>query len=161
MNPAQTEPQRVASALEKAGCSWMLRWTDRDAALQRIGELQGEFAAEYERRYHERPDALALAQQNPVKAAAFFQALGGRPLSLEMRILAWRLILGSEILRLDFSYARDGGTEIRVTVRSPCDVAQGEFSSDSLWDFAVLRHLGMLTIDGKPVLDGYFALRIA
>ena len=33
------------------------------------------------------------------------------------------------------------------------------FESDDLWDAEFLRHLGLLKVSGRPVIDGYYAFR--
>lgn len=155
----KTDPADVAAAFEKSGCGWVLKYVDRQQLLESVAQEIDEFRSEYNRRYRETPDPFLLLRENPLKAAAFFQAFTGARISLEMRILIWRILLGSEILAVHFDYAKDRGTDFRVVIRAPYGGDREEYSSNSLWDSAILRHLGILAVGGQPTLYGYYALR--
>ena len=155
----QTDQAKIADAFERSGCGWILKYPDRKEILAGVAQQIGEFISEYSRRFKETPDPFALLDQNPPNGAAFFQAFSGAKLSLDMRIMIWRMLLGSEILAVQFHYTRDQDAELRISIRSPYGDPEPDYCSKNLWDFAVLRHLGILTVNGNPVLDGYYALR--
>jgi hypothetical protein len=154
----KTDPADVAVAFEKCGCGWVLKYPDRQQLLDTVAHEIDEFRSEYHRRFKETPDPFALLRENAMKAAAFFQAFAGARISLEMRIMIWRILLGSEILAVHFDYAKDRDTDFRVAIQTPYGNRE-EYSGKSLWDSAILRHLGILAVGGQPTLYGYYALR--
>jgi hypothetical protein len=154
----KTNPADVADAFEKSGCGWILKYADRQQLLDSVAQEIDEFLLAYERRFDEAPKPFELLKENPPKAAAFFQAFAGARISLEMRIGIWRILLGSEIVEVHFDYSRDQGTDFRVAIQTPYGDRE-EYSSQSLWDSAILRHLGILAVGGNPTLYGYYALR--
>ena len=151
-----TNPDDLARALERSGCSWVLGRSDRDATLRRVAAEIDKFLGAFSTRYsgEDPPDPFALLDANPSKGAAFFQTFTRTPISVAMRVLVWKLILGDEIDALHVEYRRGRPAVIRVALAGN-PVA---FDSDNLWDFQVLRNLGLLAIDGMPVLDGYHAI---
>lgn len=156
----KTNPADVAEAFEKSGCGWVLKYTDRQRLLDSVAQEIDAFLSEYNQRFKETPNPFALLNENPPKAAAFFQAFAGARISLEMRIMIWRILLGSDVLEVHFDYSKekDKGTDFRVVLKPPHGERE-EYCSKSLWDSAILRHLGILAIGGNPTLYGYYALR--
>jgi len=122
-----------------------------------VSDLEA-FIAEYAKRYKEQPDPFVLLDANPSKASAFFETLT-EPLSLEMRILVWQILLGAEITKIHFEYGRTESFDLGIEILSPDGVSKEEFCSNRVWDFAVLRHMGVLTVDNKPIIEGYYASR--
>ena len=149
-----TTPEQVADAFEKSGCGWVLKMSDRDTILRKISEEIEEFLAAYHVRYEkeELPEPFRLLEVNPSKAASFFPTFAGATVSVGMRVLVWRLLMGDEIESMLLDYHRGKTPEIRLQLTGEHE----PFKSDNLWDFQVLQNLGILAIDGTPILDGYY-----
>jgi hypothetical protein len=156
-----TNPNKVATAFESTGCTWVLKRSDRDVILAQAAREIDEFIAAYTERFKgaEPPDPFALVEANPDKAAAFFQTFTGVLISAEIRVMAWQLIMGWEINSVQFSYDRGKEASFRIDLDSPppLPVQTERFESRNLWDYQVFRHIGLLAINGKPILDGYYA----
>ena len=99
MNDQEARDQ-LKAALQTAGSGWLLDYWGGDAE-KRLDQILVElnaFAAEYEQRFGEKPEPLALLHQDQHKGKAFFQA-DTFVASVDMKILIWRILLGCEILR--------------------------------------------------------------
>jgi hypothetical protein len=73
---------------------------------------------EYERRFHETPDPIRLLEKNPAKGTAFFQIDTFR-VSLEMKIMIWRILMGCDIVRVQFTYESGAPISLSVVIKSP------------------------------------------
>lgn len=156
-----TNVAQVQDAFQRTGCAWILEDvedSEREELLAAVTREIEEFRDEYERRFGLRPDPFELLTENSEKATAFFQAFTGPPLSLSIRIAVWRLLFGCEIRSLDVSYRKKASFEARIVIGPRHEQADPEYMTTNPWDFVILRHLGIMTISGKLVLDGYYAL---
>lgn len=148
-----TNPKDVARAFKLSGCSWVLHMVDHTTLLQQAAHEIDEFIETCRARYGEVPDPFSLLEQNPSKGAAFFRIFVGVPITLDIRVLVWRLLLGASICSFSLQYRRGQQPQIRVELE---EEHGRPFESHSLWDFQALRNLGVLAIDGTPILDGYY-----
>jgi hypothetical protein len=153
-----TTTAQVAEALEGTGCGWVLTDPQKDRILTGVAREIDEFVAAYAHRFHVTPEPFNLLQDNPTKAAAFFQAFVGPPHSLDIRLLIWHLLAGAEIVSVHFAYERRGESRLVVRTETPYE-EPAQFVSNDVWDFRVFRHIGLLGIDNHAILDGYYALR--
>jgi hypothetical protein len=152
------EAARLRQALEKTGNAWLFEFWGDDAekALERMRRSLARFIREYRRRYPDeaKPDPFRLLEVNSAKGAAFFQA-DIFEVSIEMQILAWRILTGCTVVRVEFTYALGSDAHLRITLRSLSgddEVFPGRGPSDHL----VLRHFGSFILDGRLRLDGYY-----
>ena len=157
---SSTSPQQIAAAFQKAGCGWILKFGDHKRILTGVAKDVDEFIEEYRDRFGESPDPFGLLEKNPLKGSAFFQCLAGARLSLEIRLAIWRILLGAEIGSLSLEYRRADIFDLRITLELPYDGKPEDYHGSQLGDFQMLRHLGTLTIDGKPVFEGFYALNL-
>ncbi len=151
-------PAQVADAFQRSGCAWILADPQKDRILAGVALEIDEFIAAYARRFRDTPDPFRLLEENPIKGAAFFQSFTGPPHSPDVRLLIWHLLIGAEIVSVNFSYQREGETELLIQTETPYG-ERAEFVSRSLWDFRLFRHIGILGVGDRPILDGYYALR--
>jgi hypothetical protein len=149
----------VRAALEKTGSGWLLSYWGQDAEknLEKlVTELKG-FVQEYRHRFKETPDLIELVEANPVKAAAFFQ-LDTLLASRGMKVMIWRLLLGSEISELKFRYKAGAAASLLVRLVTPYGEEETYQSKDAS-DFRILRHVGVTGVGGQSLLQGYYAFR--
>ncbi len=155
-----TEPARVQEAFSLADCDWILEYPkeqeQRHLLLEVVAKEIDEFREAFNQRFRRLPDPFDLINDNTEKATAFFEIFGGPPLSVDIRILIWRLIEGAEIREIDVRYERKRPFSARFVIGNRGSVDE-IYETNHPWDFTVLRHLGMLTVDGKLVLEGYYA----
>jgi hypothetical protein len=152
--PNSTDRADVERAFRATGNGWILEMVEPGPLMAQVAIEIDEFIAEYNRRFGQAPDPFALVDQNPDKAAAFFELYTNPPVSMDMRIAVWRLIHGADIQSVRFVYERDEETELGITLKTECGME--EYRGSSLGDFEIIRHFGMLTHNGKEILDGYY-----
>jgi hypothetical protein len=149
----------VRNALIETGGGWLLRYWGQDADKyldELVTELKG-FVEEYRRRFKETPDLLELVKVNPVKAAAFFQP-DTMMASRDMKVMIWRLLLGSEISELEFRYKAGESASLRLCLVTPYGEKEIYQSNDAS-DFRILRHIGITGIGRQSFLQGYYAFK--
>jgi hypothetical protein len=156
--------QNVQKAIEDAGEAWLFNfWSEnRSEHLEGIRKQIQEFVEEYERRFGERPDPFALFESDLPKAKAFFQN-DTFMVSSEMKIMIWRVLVGCEILRVEFVYEISKEPSLVIRLRTP-EGAEELHHGVGAWDFKVLRHFGAAVRSGCMVpsglvLQGYYAVR--
>jgi hypothetical protein len=98
-------------------------------------------------------------ERNPHKVTAFLQALGATA-SPQMLLMAWRIIQGAEIRSLRITYESRDSFHLALTLASPRNGTAEEYETDDISDASLLRHLGIMKIDGQPVFDGFYPLRL-
>jgi len=160
---ATIELSVLREAMEKTGNEWLLNYWGEEAEkhLKKLAADLGRFQREYKRRFKETPDVFALVDVNPPKAAAFFH-LDSLLASREMKILIWRLMLGVDIDKIDLKYKAGKVFALRITLIAPYDVeeeAKEEYVTTSTSDFRVLRHFGLMGVEGGFEIQGYYGLK--
>jgi len=78
-----------------------------------------------------------------------------------MLLMVWRILEGMEIGAVELSYAFQANFHLRIVLRNPFDGKEEVYDSDRIDDAALLRHFGITAINGKPVFDGFYPLRLA
>ena len=123
------------------------------------------FVSTYESKFGERPDPLKLFQENPHAGAAFFD-LDTLMMSVEMKIVVWRILNGFEIVAIELSLRQGSVThfesnyslEMKVRIRGPqFDQGPEDYSFGDSNDLRFLRHLGTVTRDGNVRFSGYYS----
>jgi hypothetical protein len=77
-----------------------------------------------------------------------------------MLLMVWRIIQGMQIKDIQILYHRQQSFKLRVTLESHDGDDDEIYESEKIQDFALLRHVGILEISGKPVLDGFYPLKV-
>ena len=155
----QDRRERLRAALQQTGNGWLLDYWGADAHrhLEQAALALDEFADEYERRFHERPDPYQLLLADHPKAQAFFQ-VDTFLVSPAMRVMIWRLLMGCEVDRIDFHYRTGETPLLEVVLKTPYGEVEA-YQGSRPADFRVLRHFGTTTINGVLAVQGYYALR--
>jgi hypothetical protein len=66
-----------------------------------------------------------------------------------------------EIKEIRLSYHRQERFEVSVVFESPYgEEDRPAYTSSTVQDFALLRHIGVFEIGGRPVFDGFYPLRV-
>lgn len=160
----KTRPIQAADlrdSLEKSGSGWLLGYWGAEATtrLTQLASELDEFVAEYERRFGEAISPVELLRANPDQGRAFFQP-DTLASSLEMKLMVYRILMGLEIVALEFHHEREGNTSLTVTLENPFDDPKRvEVYHGQGFDFRVLRRFGAVEINGRFQLQGYYAPR--
>lgn len=147
---------------------WMIdQFAPKDRAIPFLLEQLAHVAVEYRNRIPAysgisfSPETLAAeAERNPHKIQAFFQALAITR-SPEMLVMVWRILQGLSIRKMEMNYQEQVTFSLVVVLARPGG-EQDElesYRSQDINDAGLVRHFGIATVDGKPLFDGFFALR--
>ena len=77
-----------------------------------------------------------------------------------MLLMVWRIIQGMEIKDIQLSYQRQQTFQVRVVLQSPYGEEDEPYHSSNIHDFALLRQIGIHEVSGRPVFDGFYALKL-
>ena len=154
--------ERLRGALRDAGSGWILEFwgKDQDKNLDVVLSDLDRFQREYLRRFRDTPDPFALIEENVLKGSAFFQVDTLR-LSVEMKVMVWRILLGCEIKRMELQYEAGRSFSLLFVLQPPYSQDDEEYRSAEPSDFRVLRHFGSTGVNDTLFLQGYYALRQA
>lgn len=161
-----TAPTTLEAAIRQSGEGWLIdHHAPPEKAMGRI--RQTIIDVQKEATQHLGTSAPTISEESllqdyqtrPIQVRAFFQALGGSR-SPQMLLLVWRIIQGMEIESVQINYRRQTSFEATVILRSPYGEADPPYHSNQINDFALFRNIGLLEIDARPVMDGYYALRV-
>lgn len=159
------QAQTLEEAIREAGEGWLIDRSSSpaEAVTRLLRTLKDVGNLARERLGGEAPDfsesaIVAEFQRRPAQVRGFFQALGGYR-TPEMLLMVWRVIQGMEIKRIDLSYERQQSYELSVVLETPCGDEE-PYRSTNASDFALLRHIGIMEVSGRPVFDGFYPLRV-
>ncbi len=155
-----TEIVDLRNALQRSGTDWIFRYwgANEEKHLERVRLDIGKFQREYKKRFHELPDPYALLAENPAKGAAFFQG-DALQSSLEMKIMIWRILLGCEIVGIDFRFRLGEPPHFEVRLRPPYSTDEEVYLAPDPGDIRVLRNLGFVQSGHQLFFQGYFPLK--
>ena len=79
-----------------------------------------------------------------------------------MLVMVWRIFQGWKISRVSMQYDEDQAVfRLEVALaNSPYDTQEEIYESTDIGDAALLRHFGIMTMDDKPIFDGFYALKL-
>ena len=165
---SQSSAEILETLFRKNGLGWMIdMYAPPDQAIPAYVALLDRVAAEYRSRcgvaVSFAPEALqAEAERNPHKVQAFLQLL--RPdRSPAMLVMVWRVLQGLSISEVVMNYRERDSFRLGFTLARPAESGQDQletYESTDISDAALVRHLGMAKVGGKPLFDGFYALRL-
>ncbi|HRX87126.1 MAG TPA: hypothetical protein P5572_19035 [Phycisphaerae bacterium] len=162
------QPDRFEEIIRNAGESWLIdSFASRDQALshlrKRLTEVQACAASRGGSAPASRIDEhvlIATYTTNRERVRAFLQALGTVS-TPEMLLMVWRIQEGWAIASASMEYVQEQNFQLCVQLAWPDrNLGPEDYKSNDIDDAALLRHLGILKIDDKPVLDGFYALSL-
>ena len=107
------------------------------------------------------PEALVAEYgRNPHKVNAFLQVLGSVA-TPDILVMTWRILQGMNIAELTLNYLLQESFQMKVRLSSPYQEGEDEtYESQDIDDAVILRHLGVMKMDDKPVFDGFYPLNL-
>jgi len=165
MNPDSSAS--LETVLRDCNLGWMIDWYNpREKAISFWLDTLANVTTEFHRRFGDSaPDLneVTLSKEvarNPLKVAAFLQALSGRG-SPQMLVMVWRItIQGLEVESVQMDYHYRTRFSLRVQLRSPSPTASEVYESDDISDAKLLRHFGTFKSGGQPVFVGFYPLTL-
>jgi hypothetical protein len=165
----QPSAQILEALLRTNGLGWMIdRYAPKDQALPVYSDLLNRVANEYRSRFGIEvsfsPETLRVeAEKNPHKVQAFLQLL--RPnRSPAMLVMVWRVLQGLSIREVTMNYRALDSFRLKFTLARCIDNSKDQletYESTDISDAALLRHLGVTKVGGRPLLDGFYPLRLS
>jgi hypothetical protein len=160
-------PSTLEDAIRHAGEGWLIDWfAPPERAMDHLREMLHQVGERARERFgNNAPNfseeaLVAEYRRSPSRVRAFFEALGGTR-TPDMLVMAWRIIQGMEIKEIGVSYRRREAVTLRVVLQSPYGEEDAPYESSNIHDFALLRHVGVHEVSGRPVFDGFYALKPA
>jgi hypothetical protein len=159
-------PTNLEEAIRQSGEAWVIDWYDPPSeAMSHIRRILAE--VDHRARARLGGDAPHLTEssllmeyrRNPQRVKGFFQALGASR-TPDMLLMAWRIVQGMEIKKIQLSYVRRQSFEVQVVLESPYGEEDEPYTSSDISDFTILRHFGTLEIDATPVFDGFYPMNV-
>jgi hypothetical protein len=158
-------PDSLEAVIRDAGEDWLIDWfSPRSGAVAALQQRLQQVSQESRKRFGENgpnfDDAALVAEfkRAPQIVRAFLQALGESD-SPDMLLMVWRILQGMEVREIELAYRLQEHFHLRVTLVSPYEEPPEHYESDDIDDAALLRHLGIMKMDGQPVFDGFYAIR--
>jgi hypothetical protein len=149
--------------IRDAGEGWLIDWhaPKTDTHLR---ELLGRADEQARRRLATNAprltpeDLVREYRRNPHKVRAFLQILSSVA-SPDILVMAWRILEGMAVAEIRMEYEAESKFRLYVKLAPPPgETASEEYESTDIDDAVVLRHLGIMKIDGRPLFDGFYAL---
>jgi hypothetical protein len=166
MSASTVSPSTLEETIRQSGEGWLLdSFPPQEKEMERIRRtLDAVNNLAKKRLGGDAPDISETAlieeyRRNPQRVRGFFQALGGTR-TTEMLLMVWRIMQGMEIRDVQVGYRRQQEFTMTVVLESPYGVEEDPYTSKNINDFTLFRHIGVLEISGRPVLDGFYALRV-
>jgi hypothetical protein len=165
---SQPSAEILETLLRKNGLGWMIDMcASKDQVVPAYVDLLSRVAAEYRSRYGVAvsftPEALqAESERNPHKVRAFLQLLHPNRLPA-MLVMVWRVLQGLSIRKVTMTYCERESFRLSFTLARSGDNGQDQletYESTDITDAALVRHLGVTKVGGKPLFDGFYPLRL-
>jgi hypothetical protein len=102
---------------------------------------------------------IADYSSNALRVKAILQAAAFK-CSANMLAMMWMVELGARLSTLDVSFHSRTDFLLTVSLTLPSSGATVEFESAEIWDLAVLRFVGIAKADSRPVLEGFYPMRV-
>lgn len=153
--------------LHECDLGWMLHRfaSDPSESLAAIRDILGRTNEAARRRLGEEAPQLddtllaAIHEKNPHKVEAFLQALASTQ-NPEMLVMTWRLLHDAQIDALALTYRASETFHMRIELPPGKDDTPDIYESGNITDLSLLRHIGITKVNGQPLLDGFYALRL-
>jgi hypothetical protein len=157
-------PQDLEQLIRACGEDWLIdSFSPKEKAVANLKEVLKAASSEANRRGL----PIRLSEQDLVSAYkayagqvdAFLQALGATR-EPAMLVMVWRIIQGMTISQIRMEYENGKSFKLSVELTSPYGEPSEQYDSININDAALLRHLGIMTMDNKPLFDGFYALKV-
>jgi hypothetical protein len=164
MTTVSTSP--LEQVIRQAGEGWIIDYFEPKAeAMNHIRHVLDKVnKLGHERLGENAPDLSEAAlvsefQHHRSQLKGFFQALGGTR-TPDMLLMAWRVMQGMRIKNVQLAYHLQESFQMRVILESEYGEDDESYESTNVNDFTLFRHIGIHEINGRPVLDGFYPLKV-
>jgi hypothetical protein len=160
----KTQPENLEQLIRLCGEDWLIDAHEpKDQAVSHLRRALAAASDEAKSRDLEfglgESELLGEYKDHEAQVRAFLQALGATQ-EPAMLVMVSRILQGMTISRVAMEYEDKESFSLRVVLTSPYGEGSEEYASSNIYDAALLRHFGIMKMDGKPVFDGFYALRL-
>ena len=166
MSEAVSSTDSFERIIREAGQGWLIDWyAPKDQALPALRQTLATADARAQARLGRNaprltPEVLvAEYDRNPHRISAFLQVLGSVT-TPDLLVMVWRIIQGMSISELRVNYRSEDRFEMSVLLTSPYGDHDEPYESTNIDDSVILRHLGVMKMDGLPIFDGFYPLNV-
>ena len=166
MSTSSLSSSVLEETIQRAGEGWLLDWSPPgEKPIDRIRQTLVDVDNRAKERLGGNAPQISEAtlseeyRRNPQRVRGFLQALGATR-TPDMLLMAWRIIQGMEVKEVRIGYRRQQTFEMAVILESPYGEEDAPYTSTHISDFTLFRHIGVFDIGGRPVFDGFYALRL-
>jgi len=147
---------KVIDILKKSGFEWILEQGNRDELLEQIASDIKTLSDEIDRRIlNKKTDLFMELLNEPMELKPLIQLLAS-PTSNEMRVMAYCVLRGMEIENIEFSYSAAKSIQLTVRILDNVNGKEHSFHSNVVWDVEILKQLGIMSLNKKPILEGFY-----
>jgi hypothetical protein len=155
----------LETMIREAGESWLIDAfaPSHDAMTHLRSIIQRADAAAQQRLGADAPrltpqSLIQMFSRNPHKVRAFLQ-VAGTVASPEILLMVWRILQGMAVVAVRMEYDANGDFHLHIRLASSGEKSAPEdYESSDINDAVILRHLGILKIEGRGSFDGFYAL---
>jgi hypothetical protein len=104
-------------------------------------------------------DILAEHARNAHRVYMLLEAIAFQ-CSPEILVMAWMVLLGARIERVEYKYVREDSSALAVTLQLSDLTTEVTFQSSEHWDAAALRFLALSKANDQPMIEGFHYLWI-
>lgn len=159
----QTDP--FEQTIRKSGQGYLIDWHQpQDQALPNLRRIIADTDASGRQRLGEdwealTPESIAAGfDENPQKVTAFLQVIG-TVRTPAILVMVWRILDGANIAQLSVDYQSELHFRMRVTLESSFG-GEEIYESNDIDDAVILRHIGVMKMNDRPVFDGFYPLKL-
>jgi hypothetical protein len=158
-------PENLEQLIRASGQDWMIDFPGpKDDAIRRLRMAMEAATTEAQRRRLAvsltEESLIGMYESHPYQVNAFLQAMGATR-NPNMLIMVWRIMQGMTVAKVEMSYLAKERFRLRVVLSSPYGEPEEAYESQNINDASLLRHFGIMTMDDKPLFDGFYALDLA
>lgn len=79
------------------------------------------------------------------------------PVTVEMLVMAYFVMIGMDVKKVNLEYELEERVNLSVVLEDSGKMKEHKFESNSIWDLEVLGHFGIMKVNEKPILNGFYA----
>jgi hypothetical protein len=158
-------PENLEQLIRATGQDWIIDFPGpKEEAIRHLNKAMEAATTEAQRRRLAisltEESLIGMYESHPYQVNAFLQAIGATS-NPDMLIMVWRIMQGMTVAKVEMSYLAKESFHLRVVLSSPYGEPDEAYESENINDASLLRHFGIMTMDNKPLFDGFYALDMA
>lgn len=147
---------KILEIIEKGNINWILKQEEQDVLISKIFIEIKNLEFEIEQFISKKIDLCSEMSKEAISLKPLIQMFA-LPTSKKMKAMAYCVLRGMEIEKIEFSYVAKESIFLSLTIKDVVNEKSHKFESNIIWDLEILKHFGMVTLNKKPLLQGFYA----